>query len=453
MKEKRILHIITGSLLAFTLLSSGCKKMEIEFTDDSSIVSESSNESSVEASESTEESIEESSEESVAPSEESAVESSEESTVESSTEASEESGVAFSDPNSFVDTYQVSLLKIMDEIPQSSFKNSFYFIKVEEPDYEQQSHKSSLMEASRKLPEVAEGDSKYGITKNLHLPTEYDGVKIRWYSSDETLLEADGTVHRPHDESKYVVLSGEFTDGDDVMIQRYILRIERDMYADKTFKDVFELEYYDNIIYFDVYGIDLSDLDGWCYLLDDWEQLYFFEGPIENLSVYIDKDSDYNKFKAYGTLCDMRIESRHEADLLLYALKNLIKADISKGDLQYESCMNDSVFMRYDYQQYYQGLKVNGGTVTMCFNYADTNKSVSSCLVPIPDGFDATPKVTADEIKEKIDAGTEPELLITMIDGKARLVWLVYEKSKPEGVFFDAKNGTEIKRFSTVIID
>lgn len=324
-------------------------------------------------------------------------------------------------------------------------------IDVGKEPYSLEPNKEFLYQVSKELPGFAEGDSEGSITQSLLLPTEYEGVKIRWNSSDESLLETDGTIHRPHDASKDVVLSGEYTNGEDVTNKSYVLHIERDMYADKTYKDIFPLEYYDDHFYYEKNQVDLSDVDGWCYLIDNWDQLHFFEESLDNLTLNLVDDPVYDSFIAYGTFCDMRIESRHESDLLLYAMKNLIKADISKGDLQFQGCMNDSAFIRYDYQQYYQGVKVNPGSVSLTINYEDTNKSMSSCILPIPDGFDVTPKITAEEIKSKADTNKEPELIIDQVDEKVHLIWKYVEAKKQEIVYIDAKDGTELKRYSYIV--
>lgn len=400
MKRKRSMHAITGALIALTLLLTGCNDNYVPATKS----------------------------------------------------------------DSFVDDYQEAIYMPGTEhrILQDPFTSSYYCVGLKSRDNGGGS--SFQKNAADKFPEYAEGDNAHSVTQNLKLPAKYKGLRIRWCSSDETLLETDGTVHRPHDESKYVVLSGEYSEGKSVYVRRYILRIERDMYANKNFEDVFPVEYYDNQAYLEENQIDLSDVDGWCYLLDDWEQLYTFEEDEEHLKVWIDNNPDEDMFEASGNLCDMRIESRHEAELLIYALKKLIKTDISEGSLQYDGGFVSDSLVRYHFQQYYQGVKVYGGTVTLHAFYDQNKKIIKSSLVPMPEGFNVTPKISAKKIKgaklvsDQIDGeqklvfayrSGEPELVIAQIDGEPRLAWLSEEYTFPLFhylVYYDAQNGKELKR-------
>ena len=350
----------------------------------------------------------------------------------------------------FVDHFSVRVFANGEENTTDSYTSGTDYIFINDTLEEKMVSKNELDKVWQKFDLLAEGDFSLCVSHDLNLPTQVDGIRISWYSSDETYLEPNGTIHRPHDQSQYVVLSGKATDGENTQIRRRVLRIERDMYDDLGYGNMFELEGYEDAGYFEYYGVDPEKIDGWFYILDELPQLYFFQPKTDDLSVSQDKERNYDIRKNLfirGNLCDPEIRSKHEADLLLYSMKNLMGVDVSKGNLKLDSISPTSNALVYHYLQYFKGIKVRNGTVSVSNNSADEkSKSLKFNTYLIPEDFDITPKLSVEDVKKLVETNDEPELIITESEGKLYLAYFVILPSRQDSVCIDAKTGEELKK-------
>ena len=105
-------------------------------------------------------------------------------------------------------------------INSNDFTSSTRYVRIIDQFVYGDSTPSKLFDIAREYPGFAEGDYDMNVTQNLTLPKLVDKVKITWTSSDESLITNDGIVKRPHEHSKYVMLTAVLSDGEGELISR-----------------------------------------------------------------------------------------------------------------------------------------------------------------------------------------------------------------------------------------
>ena len=135
-------------------------------------------------------------------------------------------------------------------------------------------------------------DSDICVTQNVILPTDASqyvtgtNAVITWASSDTELIQIDGTVERPYDESELVTLTATVTLGDVSESKEFVVKVVKSIYDDYT------TDY-------------IEDYDSYEYLFEfnDWSDE-------ENFQIY-ENDEGYMDYLV-GSYTDAKIESPAE---------------------------------------------------------------------------------------------------------------------------------------------
>ena len=312
---------------------------------------------------------------------------------------------------------------------------------------------SKLFDIAREYPSFAEGDADYNVTQDLTLPTQADGVKITWISSDESLITNEGKVIRPHNHSKYVMLTAVLSDGEGELISRYIVKVARDMYDNVTEDMILGLtDDYGNWEKLEEMGIDLFAYDGWFYYFDELEQLYFFQVDLDRIFLTEDlSDMTQPHVQCTGDLFEVKPETLHEAELAASSLRTVIYCD-DKYELRFKGGFPGLYDDCYDFIQYYDGIPTKGMLRLGIGHDKDSINWFNSWMLQIPDGFDTTVKYTEDKLKKDYELFGDAELIIDEMDGKIVLVWTAYTTHHTR-IVVDAKSGELLEEYDTVIID
>lgn len=312
---------------------------------------------------------------------------------------------------------------------------------------------SKLFDIAREYPGFAEGDADYNVTQDLTLPTQADGVKITWISSDESLITNEGKVIRPHNHSKYVMLTAVLSDGEGELISRYIVKVARDMYDNVTEDMILGLtDDYGNWEKLEEMGIDLFAYDGWFYYFDELEQLYFFQVDLDRIFLAEDlSDMTRPHVQCTGDLFEVKPETLHEAELAASSLRTVIYCD-DKYELRFKGGFPGLDDDSYDFIQYYDGIPTTGMLRLGIGHDKDSINWFNSWMLQIPDGFDTTVKYTEEKLKKDYELFGDPELIIDQMDGKIVLVWTAYTTHHTR-IVVDAKSGELLEEYDTVIID
>lgn len=312
---------------------------------------------------------------------------------------------------------------------------------------------SKLFDIAREYPGFAEGDADYNVTQDLTLPTQADGVKITWISSDESLITNEGKVIRPHNHSKYVMLTAVLSDGEGELISRYIVKVARDMYDNVTEDMILGLtDDYGNWEKLDEMGIDLFAYDGWFYYFDELEQLYFFQVDLDRIFLTEDlSDMIQPHVQCTGDLFEVKPETLHEAELAANSLRTVIYCD-DKYELRFKGGFPGLYDDCYDFIQYYDGIPTKGMLRLGIGHDKDSINWFNSWMLQIPDGFDTTVKYTEEKLKKDYELFGDAELIIDEMDGKIVLVWTAYTTHHTR-IAVDAKSGELLEEYDTVIID
>ena len=335
----------------------------------------------------------------------------------------------------------------------NDFTSSTRYVRIIDQFVYGDSTPSKLFDIAREYPGFAEGDYDMNVTQNLTLPKLVDKVKITWTSSDESLITNDGIVKRPHEHSKYVMLTAVLSDGEGELISRYIIKVARDMYDDVTDDMILGLtDDYGNWEKLEEMGIDLFAYDGWFYYCDELEQLYFFQGDLDRILLYDDPGNKINPhIQCTGDLFEVRPETHHEVELAVSSLRTVIYCDDKyelKCDRSFPGLGDDC----YDFIQYYNGIPTTG-MIRLGIGHDEGSVNwFNSWMLQIPDGFDTTVKYSEDKLKKDYELLGEPELKIDVIDDKFMLIWTAYTTNHT-CIIVDAKSGELIEEYSTVIID
>jgi hypothetical protein len=347
----------------------------------------------------------------------------------------------------------VDLLTDDDKIINSAdFTSSTEYVYIIN-DYVEENAEHGMYDIARSVPIYADGDYYYNVTKNITLPKEVDGAKIEWISSDESIISNEGViVKRPHNHSKYVMLTAVITKGDSKLTSRYIVKVARDMYDDITEDMIMGLsDDYGNYELLEEKGITLSDYPGWFYWCDELEQLYFFQDDLDRIMLFDDPDNKINpRVSGVGNLFEVKVETLHEAYLAASSLRSVIYCD-EKYELRFDGSFSGMGDDYYDFVQYYNGVKTDG-MIRLLIDHEGECNSFNSWMVQVPDGFDTKPKYTKDKMNKDFDLYTEPKLSISVFDEKILLVWDADTKENTH-VIVDAQTGELIYESPNTIID
>lgn len=276
---------------------------------------------------------------------------------------------------------------------------------------------SGIFDASRGSYVFAEGDDRYNVTSDIKLLGEVDGFKITWWSSDESLIKYDGTVTRPKDQSKFVLLISKVSAGDSYIIAKNTFRIARE--------DP---------------GTDYPEMKS----LKNIENTYY--GEYSDFETYFDFEYGERRLRLFG-LYGPDIGSAEEAERFIHSFDGL--AQLGSSELRLESVnwsLND---IYYDYVQYYKGVRTSGHVSFFTFLNDLGFVDLISTIIPISDNFDVTPAYTSEEVMEDYDLKYKPDLIIQTHEGKTRLTWEFYIRDFIYVV--DARDGTLLMKHCTVV--
>jgi len=100
---------------------------------------------------------------------------------------------------------------------------SYFLIKkISLQQLEEDENLTKALNALAKLPEKL-SDDPFAVTDNIILPTDND--KIKWTTSDESVITANGKVNRWYAD-RDVVLTATYTDNDTVLAKKYTLTVK-----------------------------------------------------------------------------------------------------------------------------------------------------------------------------------------------------------------------------------
>ena len=338
-------------------------------------------------------------------------------------------------------------------VNSNDFTSSTKYVRIVDDIVQGEVAPSVLFDVAREYPGYAEGDYDMNVTKDLEFPTVVDKVKIAWTSSDESLITNDGKVTRPHEHSKYVMLTAVLSNGEGEITSRYIVKVARDMYDNVTEDMILGLtDDYGNWEKLEEMGIDLFEYPGWFYYCDEIDQLYFFQIDLDR--IFLDDDPD-NKIKPHvqcmGDLFEVRPETHHEVELAVSSLRTVIYCD-DKYELRCDRSFTGLDDDCYDFIQYYNGVPTSGMIRIGIGHDEDSVNWFNSWMLQIPDNFDTTVKYTEDKLKKDYELAGEPELSIDEMDGNFVLIWTAYTKNQMR-IIVDAKSGELLGEYGTTIID
>ncbi len=309
---------------------------------------------------------------------------------------------------------------------------------------------SEAFDIGRDYPKYAEGDDLLNITKDLDMPAKVDDFTVIWESSDETIIQPDGTVTCPHDHSRYVLLTAIITKENRTVISRKVVRVARDTYADVTTDKILRADMYHDPAAFQYEGIDESFIGHWFYELEDPEQFYLFDNAAGRIYFTDEMRGKTRQIQLDGILSEVHIETINEACLQVYASRKALGLQ-DWCELRYDRVSSGLGDIAYDFAQYYQDVPVHGGVRLMIYD-ENPNQFMNSWLLQIPEGFDANPKFSKDEAIQKYDLYEDKITLeILELNNEIHLIWNGYVKNKMEYVYIDAQTGEELQRDSTFV--
>ena len=338
-------------------------------------------------------------------------------------------------------------------INSNDFTSSTKYVRIIDDIVQGEAAPSKLFDIAREYPGYAEGDYDMNVTKDLELPTVVDKVKIAWTSSDESLITNDGKVTRPHNHSKYVMLTAVLSNGEGEITSRYIVKVARDMYDDVTEDMILGLtDDYGNWEKLEEMGIDLFEYPGWFYYCDEIDQLYFFQIDLDRIFLYDDPNNKIDPHvQCIGDLFEVRPETHHETELAVSSLRTVIYCD-DKYELRCERSFPGLDEECFDFIQYYNGVPTSGMIRIGIAHDKDSVNWFNSRILQIPDSFDTTVKYTEDMLRKDYELYDEPELSIDEMDGKFVLIWTAYTKNQTR-IIVDAKSGELLEEYETVTIN
>jgi len=337
-----------------------------------------------------------------------------------------------------------------EQIPLEEYRSGTDPVYVQEGYYEYSGKVSNeLTNAEREFRTLITDESFLNITKDLNLPSEINGISTTWISSDESLIESTGKVHRPHERSQYVILTVIFQDAEGSITCREPLRVARDMYDGVDVRTIPTMDEYVRPEMVGEFFPQFQDTEGGWFLFTDEGDIFFFDPDPDSMLVYDKCGNGWTSFMADGQLSDARVDTEKEAYLCIATLQRVFHFEDRFDNLVFTGTIDSMGDVVYDYTQYYQGVKVQSGFIRVMSSYRRPYVTINIALVDIPSGFSATPEVSEDYVTREHNLWSA-ELLIWNDNGNPRLVYTGYRKNASEAVVVDAKTGEEIASNSTI---
>ena len=251
------------------------------------------------------------------------------------------------------------------------------------------------------------GDSASAVTHNITLPNSCgNGSSVEWSSTDESLIDLNGKVSRPTDESKNAKLTARLT------------------LEGKTLVKEFDL----NVIC--IKNIDTSKIKD--LSIDDLA---------ERNKYYKNYDVEVNQFgyisHVYGEYSDIKIDSYESALYSLYSLKTAMGINDPFKELEAFSTNVDDTGSIYKFHQMYKGIPVYNAEVVISADSEGNTDYFLSDYFPINKEINTTPTKTYEEAMEYVketynkanvygEDNEKNRLYISNYYGKVELVWKVY---------------------------
>ena len=339
-----------------------------------------------------------------------------------------------------------------EDMPLDEYTSGPYPIFLKGYEYEEIGQVSGDMyEASRECFKAFTDEEWADITHDLTLPDEFNGYTVTWTSSDESVIESDGTVHRPHDRSLYVLLEGAFSNDVGTLKLRYKLRVARDMYEGFTADEMPLLDYY-GTPYIWEYNEKLQDTDGGWYIFTTIPDLVFFAANPEEVELYDDCEGLWKDYDLSGEISEPIADTPREAFFCIKSVEQVLHIENEVKQLQFEKMFCEDVMDRYDFDQYFKGVKVKDASLNVIVCNWRRTTIIKCHVLDIPSDFSVKPDITEKEAIEKYDL-EYADLTIWENGGEIYLVYCGHQKRKSEIVYVDAHTGEQLAAYSSVIVD
>lgn len=281
-------------------------------------------------------------------------------------------------------------------------------------------------------------DSAICVTQNVILPTDASqyvtgtNATITWASSDTELIQTDGTVERPYDESELVTLTATVTLGDVVESKDFELKVVKSIYDDYT------TDY-------------IEDYDSYEYLFEfnDWSDE-------ENFQIY-ENDEGYMDYLV-GSYTDAKIESPAEVILSLYHLRTLLGLSDPESELSWIQTTADSRMVSYRFRQMYNGVPVEGGSIIVATDRDGVVKAVNNNLVYNID-LDVNPALAESNVISSLSSEysniSSQGLCIYTNDNGSALAWKINATDATGSylIYVNAATGAVIDKTSIIFAD
>lgn len=230
-----------------------------------------------------------------------------------------------------------------------------------------------------------EEDAPNCITKDIQLPREYkNDIKVKWTSSNPSVISEQGVVTRPDEVSAEVVLVAELSVGDLVKKKNFVVKVI------KTYQPtITQLQDY-----------DLEDL------------VVVNEGVVPRIVM---KEDSENIESLIGCFSNVVIETKQEAQLALFNVKTLLGCQDPKNDLVCGDVTQGNYSTTYKFFQKYQGLVVYGKTLRVIVDRFGKASALYNCYDPNI-VVNIQPTLTEEEIRTKIQGSNEGESLMYNIE-------------------------------------
>lgn len=216
-------------------------------------------------------------------------------------------------------------------------------------------------------------DSSNCVTGNICLINEIYGIPITWSSSDEKIIDTNGTVNRPTDESTNVQMVALLKNDDNVRTKTFNLKVVKTKYEDISFNSV--------------------------PIIEDFDDLLQYNNDANYFNLYVTPSGKIDIFS--GSISDIIIECPKEAELALVGVKKLLGIDFVDTTIEFDQILSDNEFSFYRFYELYKGIPVEDAFVTLVTDSYGNSVALKNCLIDID--FDNIEGLTYDEVLEIIN--------------------------------------------------